>query len=106
MTPTTPRASWSRTKAPASLCAPQQEDKKPNDTRTRSACRRGLTTGLATLGVTALALSGASPALAWSSYSTLGNANIRSGPTTTAPIANVAVKGTRVSIDCYVLARA
>ncbi|QHF21700.1 CHAP domain-containing protein [Rathayibacter sp. VKM Ac-2762] len=49
----------------------------------------------------AYAVAGASSAQASDFYPTLGAANIRSGPTTAAPIATVVPQGTQLAIDCY-----
>lgn len=49
-----------------------------------------------------LGLTFAQPASAANSYPVLAEANIRSGPTTKAPVVTVSVKGTKLSIDCFV----
>jgi len=63
---------------------------------------RSVFAGLTLAATFTLALGAASPANAASSYQLLSNANIRTAPTTGAPIANVLLKNTAITIDCYV----
>jgi len=57
---------------------------------------------LAAAFAVSLGLTAASPASASSRYPVLAEANIRSGPTTKAPVIGVALMGTKLNIDCFV----